>query len=171
MFKFKRVPPALVLAACLASGLPAAAQQAAAEKAFAASDLPKMFVNLNDIKWQIDPASGREGAFLFGGFDRPGPYILVLKQPPNTKSSPHTHTDSRVVTVLSGKYYVGFGDKFDESTMKAGVTGAMFSEPAGAPHYGMTGDEGSIVAFYGLGPSRMTFLNKGDDVRLVPKKP
>ena len=174
---FKRIPLALVAAACLMSAQPAVAQEKAAQAApaapvaFAAADLPKMFVNLNDIKWQTDPASGRVGAFLFGGFDKPGPYILVLKQPPNTKSSPHTHTDARVVIVLQGKYYVGFGDKFDEGTMHVGVTGAMFSEPALAPHYGMTDGEGAIVAFYGVGPSRMSFLNAGDGIRLVPRKP
>ena len=176
----KRIPLALMAAACLLSGQAALGQSKAAETApaapvaFAAADLPKMFVNLNDIKWQVDPVgsgSGRVGAFLFGHFNKPGPYILVLKQPPNTKSSPHTHTDSRVVVVLQGKYYVGFGEKFDESTMHVGVTGAMFSEPALSPHYGMTDGEGAIVAFYGVGPSRMSFPNPGDGVRLVPRAP
>jgi quercetin dioxygenase-like cupin family protein len=136
---------ALAAAAALCVAGPAATQ-----------DLQKSFTNLSEVQWQ--KKDGREFALIMGAPDKPGPYILLLKQPPNARTEPHTHPDARVVTVLTGKYWVGYGEKFDESTMHMGTTGTVFTEPARTAHYGRAKEEGAILQFYGIGPTEVNFL-------------
>ena len=60
------------------------------------------------------------------------------------KVQPHFHPDERVVTVLSGTLYVGFGEVFDESAMKALPTGSIWTEPPKQPHF-VFAKEGEVV--------------------------
>jgi quercetin dioxygenase-like cupin family protein len=70
-------------------------------------------------------------------------------------SQPHTHPDERTYTIISGTWYVGFGDKFDESKLIPLTAGSFYIEPAGVPHFIMVKDEGTMVKITGTGPSRL----------------
>jgi quercetin dioxygenase-like cupin family protein len=52
-------------------------------------------------------------AWVLGGEQEPGPYILRVKLATGGRIPPHTHPDERNSTVLEGTLYVGFGENFD----------------------------------------------------------
>jgi len=75
----------------------------------------------------------------------------------------HLHPDGRVGTVVSGTWYFGYGDKFDESKLKKLPVGSIYSEVEGQNHFAMTGKEPVITEITGYGPSGVTYVNAGDD--------
>lgn len=105
-------------------------------------------------EWRWEPnKSGRENAYLYGHPSRPGPYIYATKWPPHSKALAHKHPDARCAIVLQGVHYIGYGDNYDESKLHRHTAGAWFTEPAHQGHFGLTKDEGTILYFYGMGPS------------------
>lgn len=65
-------------------------------------------------------------------------YTIVLSVPPHTIIPAHSHRDDRMATVVSGTWQFGYGDRFDERTLKALRPGSVYSEPAGANHFART---------------------------------
>lgn len=78
---------------------------------------------------------GMEQVNLVGNPSEPGPYTLRLKFPAGYKLAPHVHPDNREVTILSGTWYTGYGDKFDETELKALPAGSFYTEPANVAHF------------------------------------
>ena len=110
-------------------------------------------------EWLWEPnKSGRENAYLYGHPSRPGPYIYATKWPPHSKALAHKHPDARCAIVLQGVHYIGYGDKYDESKLHRHTAGTWFTEPAHQGHFGLTKDEGTILYFYGMGPSSFESL-------------
>jgi anti-sigma factor ChrR (cupin superfamily) len=56
---------------------------------------------------------------LVGDPSKPDPYTIHLKFSAGYKLAPHTHPASREVTILSGTWYTGYGEKFDPAALKA----------------------------------------------------
>ncbi|NLR62463.1 cupin domain-containing protein [Chitinophaga polysaccharea] len=100
---------------------------------------------------------------VMGDPSQQGIYTILLKIAPNTKIAAHLHPDQRAATVLSGTWYFGYGDKFDEAQLKKLPAGSIYSEVAGQNHFAMTGKEPVIVEITGLGPSGVTYVNEQDD--------
>jgi hypothetical protein len=69
------------------------------------------------------------------GTSKPGPYTIRLKFPAGFKVAPHTHPDSREVTVLSGTWYTGYGETPEASGLKELPAGSFYTEPANVAHY------------------------------------
>jgi len=113
------------------------------------------------IKWVKGP-SGRETANLMGDPKKPGPYLYLVKWPPNGKEVAHKHPDDRYGIVISGVHYIGYGEKFDEKKLHADPAGSYFTEPANTPHFGITKGEGAILLFYGVGPSAIIPVEHAD---------
>jgi hypothetical protein len=111
------------------------------------------------IKWQPS-ASGREVAYILGRPDQAGPYLYLVKWPPNSKEGAHMHPDARYGMVISGTHYIGYGDHFDETKLHADGVGTSFTEPARVAHFGMTKEEGAVLYFYGTGPSAIIPVEK-----------
>jgi quercetin dioxygenase-like cupin family protein len=108
-----------------------------------------------EMKWAAQgalAAGGMEQLNLVGDPNRPGPYTLRLKFPKGLKIAPHTHPDSREVTVLSGLYATGYGEKFDEASLKILPSGSFYTEPANVPHY-IEIKEDTVLQVSGTGPS------------------
>ena len=66
-----------------------------------------------EMKWASQgglAAPGMEQLNLLGDPAKPGPYTLRLKFPKGFKIAPHTHPDSREVTILSGTFATGYGE-------------------------------------------------------------
>jgi len=84
----------------------------AVSSAFAEEKLPKgvTLITPDKIQWVKTP-SGRELAYLHGHPDKPGPYLYLVKWPPNNKAIAHKHPDDRYGIVLSGTHYIGYGDR------------------------------------------------------------
>ena len=104
-------------------------------------------------------APGMEQLNLVGNPSSPGPYTLRLKFPKGFKIAPHTHPDSREVTVLSGVYATGYGATFDAARLKVLPAGSFYTEPADVPHY-IQIEEDAILQVSGTGPSGRKFVER-----------
>jgi len=89
--------------------------------AYAADDLPDGAVRITteELKWRPGRVPGHEIAPLIGDSRKPGPYVERVKFPENSTSQAHSHPDHRTYTVISGSWYVGYGDKVDPAKLKA----------------------------------------------------
>jgi len=116
--------------------------------------VPILAVELDKVEWRKDPNGGPlQTASLVGDRTKPGLYIQLVKWPPHTTNKAHSHPDDRYAVVLSGTFYHGYGEKFDESKLEIRPVGTFFTEPARVRHFGVTKDDGAILYFVGTGPS------------------
>jgi quercetin dioxygenase-like cupin family protein len=107
---------------CLALA-PAAIAQAEKEKAEAKTYLP------GDVVWTDGPAAlpaGAKRAVLEGDPGKEGFYTQRFKFPDGYKIAPHTHPQTEHVTVISGTFNIGMGEKFDPSAGQAMAAGSYF---------------------------------------------
>ena len=100
---------------------------------------------------------------VHGDPSRAGLYTILLKVAPNTKIPAHLHPDDRMATVLSGTWYFGYGNKFDEGQLKKLPAGSIYSEVEDQNHFAMTKDEEVVVEITGYGPSGVSYVNSADD--------
>ena len=61
---------------------------------------------------------GSQQAIIVGNPKNAEAYIIRVKLAKGTKVAPHTHPNDENVTVISGTFHIGVGEKFDEA--KAG---------------------------------------------------
>lgn len=111
--------------------------------------------------------SGIETVVLKGDPDRAGVYTIMLRVPPKTRIAAHSHRDDRIATVISGTWHIGYGDKFNESSLKALPPGSFYTEPPGEAHFAETGDEPVVVQITGYGPSSTDYLDRQSDPRNI----
>jgi quercetin dioxygenase-like cupin family protein len=107
-------------------------------------------------------AEGRSDRGLSGDPSKDGLYVLRLKVPANYKIPAHNHPTAEYVTVISGKFRIGMGDKLDEKKgieLRAGGFGAA---PAHMNHYAWASED-TVVQVHGQGPFAMTYVNPADD--------
>jgi quercetin dioxygenase-like cupin family protein len=119
------------------------------------------------LKWQDGPPSlppGAKFAVLEGDPTKPGPFVFRVKVPDGYKIPPHTHPRAERVTVISGTFNLGMGDKFDAAKTEALSAGTYGTWPAGMKHYVWTKGE-TVVQFHGEGPWTIEYLNPADDPR------
>ena len=114
------------------------------------------------IKWGATPAgeTGVRGATLTGTLDQPGFYTRRVHLSPDGMVPPHTHPDTRYVTVLSGALYVGQDETMDRSKAVRYPAGSYLVVPAGAVHYSWALDGEVEYQESGIGPTATRFLNK-----------
>lgn len=106
------------------------------------------------VKWVDNPnVPGGKTAVILGDPKKPGAYIIRNKFPPNTTNPPHTHPDTRQITVLSGTWNFGHGEKADASKATKLPAGTFFIEPAGSAHYNFTTTDEVVIQVSGNGPS------------------
>jgi len=115
-----------------------------------------------DIKFSPPPIAGYpELVTIYGDTTKPGIYVQRVKFAPGFKINPHWHPDEvRTVVILSGTLYFAYGDKWDESKLKAFPTGSFFAEPPKAPHFAWAKDGEVIVQITGVGPSGVTMVEQ-----------
>jgi quercetin dioxygenase-like cupin family protein len=119
------------------------------------------------IKWQQGPAAlpaGAKVALLEGDPAKDGPFTLRLLMPDGYKVPPHTHPKVEHVTVISGTFNLGMGEKFDASTGHEMPTGTFGFWPAGMKHFAWANGE-TIILLLGIGPWTINYLNPADDPR------
>jgi mannose-6-phosphate isomerase-like protein (cupin superfamily) len=132
---------------------------------------PPEFVQFlpDQIKWQSSAAipPGGQSAVLYGDPRRAAPFVTRVRQPADYKIPPHTHPEERTYTVISGTFYVGFGDKFDPTKLKAFPAGSMFVVPANTSHFHWMRSGEAVVQISGVGPSGIEYVDHDDDPRKV----
>jgi len=142
------------------------AQTAAPKKAAAKPAGPSPVVVTPDkIQWGPAPAIfpyGAQFAVLAGDPGKAGPFIVRLKFPDGYRVMPHWHPTAENVTVLSGEFHVGMGNKFDESSMQTLPAGSVAVVPTHHNHYAMAKGE-TIVQVNATGPFKLVYVNPADD--------
>lgn len=120
-----------------------------------------------DVKWGEGPPSLPKGALFVvvsGDPGKPGPFTIRLKVPAGYKIAPHWHPTDENVTVLSGTFAVGMGDKADMAALQDLPAGSYARMPAEMRHYAMA-RTAVVVEVYGLGPFALNYVNPADDPR------
>jgi quercetin dioxygenase-like cupin family protein len=107
-------------------------------------------------------APGMQQLNLVGDPSKPGPYTLRLKFPKGLRIAPHTHPDSREVTILSGVFATGYGETFDHAKVKTLPAGSFYTEPANVPHF-IEIEEDTVLQVSGTGPSGRHFVHPSDN--------
>jgi quercetin dioxygenase-like cupin family protein len=118
-----------------------------------------------DLKWGDPPPVFEKGAgftVISGDPSKDGLYVVRLKMPAGYKIMPHFHPTDENVTVISGTFSLGSGDKFDEATLKALPAGSFGLLPAQMHHYAMA-KTACVVQVHGMGPFALTYVNPADD--------
>lgn len=125
---------------------------------------------LNDpdkLKWQDGPASlpkGAKMAMLEGDATKEGPFVFRLKAPDGYRIPPHTHPKTERVTVISGTFNIGMGEKFDAKVSKPMPAGSYGYWEAGMKHFAWVKGE-TIVQLHGIGPWSIKYVDPADDPR------
>jgi len=108
---------------------------------------------------QLGPGAGTSGVpgtqsiVLSGDPAKPGPYTIEIRVPARTRIAPHAHRDDRSAVVISGDWYLAYGERPEPAGFKLLPAGSFYTEPAGAPHYAMTGERPAVVYISGFGPT------------------
>lgn len=118
----------------------------------------------SELKWNDAPSLGPgfKIAVIEGDTKAAGPLMMRLKLPPNGKIAPHTHPQREHVTVLSGTFYLGIGEKVDASKARAYPAGGVVVIPQGMPMFASAGDKETIVQVHGVGPWGVNYLKPAD---------
>src|SRR5579871_5617540 len=90
-----------------------------------------------DIDWQPFPSFPPSArlAVVVGDPAKAAPYVVRVKLPNGVQLMPHRHREDRVYTVMSGVFYIGLGERFDEAKLQAYPPGAVLALPGGTPHF------------------------------------
>lgn len=120
----------------------------------------------SDLKWSPVPSlpAGAEIAVIEGPLNKAGPITARIKFPANYRLPAHTHPVIEHVTVLSGTFHMGAGDKLDTSKTKALTPGAFAIMQPGMQHFAWTAEE-TLVQIHSVGPWGITYVNPKDDPR------
>jgi hypothetical protein len=120
-----------------------------------------------DLKWAAVPSlpPGAQISVIEGPMNEAVPFTIRLKLPKDYYVIPaHSHPAIERVTVLSGTFHMGTGDKFDKTKTHALTAGAIGIMQPGTNHYAWTAEE-TIVQLNGNGPWGVTYVNPADDPR------
>jgi hypothetical protein len=71
------------------------------------------------------------------------------------------------VTVITGAFRLGFGDRIDRGEMRELPAGSYVMLPKELPHYNEVKGE-TLLQFHGIGPYDITYVNGADDPRRKP---
>jgi quercetin dioxygenase-like cupin family protein len=122
-------------------------------------------VTPKELKWGPAPAvlpKGAKLAVLSGDPSKPAMYVVRLKMPKGYKIPAHHHPTDEYVTVVSGDFNAGMGDKLNMAKGKALGPGGFFQASAGMNHYAWS-KEGGVVQVQGMGPFQIIYVNPKDD--------
>lgn len=137
----------------------------------ARADDMKMPVNASQLEWAPAPNFIPEGAqitVLSGDPSKDGPYVLRLKMPAGYKIPAHSHPTTEMVTVISGDFHLGMGDKLDEAKSVLLNAGGYAEAPARMNHFAWASSP-TTVQVHGQGPFAITYVNPADDPRSKPQ--
>ena len=123
-------------------------------------------VQADGLKWSAPAvyAPGAQIAVIKGDPSKDGLYVVRLKVPAGFKIAPHTHPNDENVTVLSGTFNIGTGDKHDETKGISVKAGGYSFVAKGMAHYAWFPEE-TVLQLHGIGPQGVTYINPADDPR------
>jgi quercetin dioxygenase-like cupin family protein len=139
----------------------------------ALADTGHKLYSAKSLEWKDLPSiAGAKIAVLEGPMNEAGPFVARIKMPAGGKIPPHWHPAIEHVTVISGGFSMGMGEKWDAKAMKTLAAGdVMIIQPKTA-HYAEAKGE-TVVQIHGVGPWQVNYVNPADDPKNkagAPKK-
>lgn len=122
-------------------------------------------VNSTDLKWGPAPAvfpAGAKMAVLSGDPSKAGMFVIRLKMPAGYQVQAHHHPTDEYVTVISGEFHLGMGDKLDKGKSATLHAGGFAESPAGMNHFAWA-SKASVVQVSAEGPFALIYVNSADD--------
>jgi quercetin dioxygenase-like cupin family protein len=110
------------------------------------------------------PASVRL-AVVVGQPSESAPYVIRVKVPGGVKLMPHAHPEDRVYTVISGVFYIGLGDHFDDDKLQAYPPGSVIVLPGDTYHFHWAKSGEYVSQVTAIGPLGLEYLDPNDDPR------
>ncbi|HEY2265420.1 MAG TPA: cupin domain-containing protein [Streptosporangiaceae bacterium] len=104
-------------------------------------------------------------AVVVGQLSEPAPYVVRVKLPSGVKLMPHRHHEDRVYTVMSGVFYIGLGEHFDEEALQAYPPGAVIVLPGGTPHFHWARSGEYVTQVTAIGPISLEYVDPENDPR------
>ena len=132
-------------------------------------DVKPVLLTPSDLKWApAPPETGMPSAVqitvLSGDPAKAGLFSLRLKIPDGGTVAAHWHPTDEHVTVLSGTFAAGMGDKFEASGLHEFPTGSYILMPKRMHHFASAKGE-TIVQIEAMGPFVLNYINPADDPR------
>ena len=105
-------------------------------------------VTPGELKWVDIPSlpPGAKLAVIEGPLNQPGPLTFQLKLPANYQIPAHWHPAIEHVTVISGSFNMGTGDKLDRDKTKALTAGSVAIMQPKTTHFAWTKEETIVGA-------------------------
>ena len=124
-------------------------------------------VRAGDVEWKaLRP--GAEIAVVSGDPNQAGtPFVMRFRYRGAVRVLPHWHPTDEHITVLSGTFMVGMGERFDESSGTELPAGAYAFVQSKMPHYAWTKSD-TVVQIHGIGPFTINYVNPSDDPNRSP---
>lgn len=118
----------------------------------------------SELKWAPVPSlpPGAQIAVIEGPMNAAVPFTVRLKFPADYKIPAHSHPAIEHVTVISGTFNMGTGDKLDTTKTMALPPGSVAIMQPKTNHFAWTKEE-TIVQLHGVGPWGVTYVNPADD--------
>jgi quercetin dioxygenase-like cupin family protein len=82
--------------------------------------------------------------------------VIRIRSTPGTQLLPHWHSIDENITVLSGVFCVGTGDKLDEHACRDMPAGPYIVMPKGMHHFAVA--KGDVVQAHGVGPFKIHWV-------------
>jgi len=108
--------------------------------------------------------TGAKLAVLAGDPFKKGLYTIRLQMPDGYHIPAHWHTQTEYVTVISGTFNMGMGDKLDEANGHEMPAGSYAIMPAKMRHYAWTTGD-TMIQIHAMGPFDIFYVNAADDPR------
>ena len=121
--------------------------------------------SVSAIKWGPAPGAlpkGGQLAGLSGDAGKSGTFVVLLKMPAGYKIAAHKHPHTERITVISGEFYFGTGDKLDMKQANKLGPGGFVELPANTNHYAFT-KAATVIQISGDGPFGIAYVNAADD--------
>jgi len=137
----------------------------AGSAAFAGSHDAPAAMAPDTINWGEAPPvlpPGAQIAVLSGNPMEEGAFVLRLKFPGGYEVPAHIHSGDELITVISGVFGIGHGDKLDRDKGEVLPVGGFVEMPAGHAHFAWAEAE-TVVQIHGPGPFDITYIDKADD--------
>ncbi len=131
-----------------------------------AKDCKPIMMQASEMKWTDTPAlaKGLQVCILYGDMKKAEPLGFRIKIPAGGIMAPHTHPVIERVTVISGAFAMGHGEKFDKALLKDLPVGSISIFPKGCPMFGFA-KEDTVIQVNAEGPWGINYIDPADDPR------
>lgn len=122
-----------------------------------ATDAAPIVVMPDQMKWlSVESMPGVSEAWIVGGPNKPGPYVMRRHIEQNGQVPPRTDPQTIFLTVLSGEIYLGNDDEIDPHSARRLPEGTVVVIPANSYRYLWARHTEAVVQEWGTLPEKST---------------